>query len=136
MRKLNLLSIAFCLSLSLLPAHLIAATYDGSVPLLCATVTVLECEETGECQRRTAESVNLPQFVKVNAQQQTLSAVGQSETTTPIKRLEHLDGRLILQGGESGRGWSLVITEETGKLSAAIVEDGGTFVIFGACIPQ
>ena len=136
MRMLNMLSIPFCLSLSLLPVPLMAATYDGSVPLLCATVTVLECEETGECPRRTVESVNLPQFVKINTQQQTLSAVGQSETTTPIKRLEHLDGRLILQGGEAGRGWSLVITEETGKLSAAIVEDGGTFVIFGACIPQ
>jgi len=133
---LNMLSIAFCLSLALLPAHLMAATYDGSVPLLCAAMTVLECEETGECLRSTAESVNLPQFVKINAQQQTLSAAGKGEVTTPIKRLEHLDGRLILQGGEAGRGWNLVITEETGKLSAAIVDEGGTFVIFGACTSQ
>jgi hypothetical protein len=110
-----------------------AATYDGSAPLLCALGTVLECERNSDCQRRTAEEISLPYFVRINTQQKNLSAADGSGSTTPIERVEHLDGRLLLQGGEVGKGWSIVITEATGSMSAAIVEDTGSFVIFGAC---
>jgi hypothetical protein len=48
-------------------------------------------------------------------------------------RSQRLDGRLILQGGENGRGWSATINEESGQLTAAVVEDYFTFSIFGAC---
>ena len=46
-------------------------------------------------------------------------------------RSQRLDGRLILQGGENGRGWSATINEESGQLAAAVVYF--TFSIFGAC---
>lgn len=36
-------------------------------------------------------------------------------------------------GGQGGRGWTAVISEATGKLSATISEDGMAFIIFGAC---
>lgn len=48
-------------------------------------------------------------------------------------RSQRLDGRLILQGGENGRGWSATINGESGQLAAAVVEDYFTFSIFGAC---
>ncbi len=51
------------------------------------------------------------------------------------KEDEHNPGNLIMQGGEAGRGWTLVISEETGKMSATISEDRVGFVIFGACTP-
>lgn len=43
------------------------------------------------------------------------------------------DGKLILQGMEDGRGWSLVIVEETGKMSAAIAGSQVGFVVSGNC---
>jgi hypothetical protein len=43
------------------------------------------------------------------------------------------NGKLILQGIEDGRGWSLVIVEETGKMSATIAGDQVGFVVFGNC---
>ena len=48
-------------------------------------------------------------------------------------RSQRLDGRLILQGGENGQGWSATINGESGQLAAAVVEDYFTFSIFGAC---
>ena len=129
-----LLAILVTLCLGLLPRYPVAAaTYDGSVPFLCGLMTILECDDTGECQRRAAASVNLPQFVKVDAQQQKLLAADESGDSTPIERVERLDGRLLIQGGEGGRGWSAVVNEETGKLSATVVDETVAFIIFGAC---
>ena len=61
---------------------------------------------------------------------------GHSEETgrlSPIHRVEHVDGSLIVQGGQTGRAWSLTIAEDTGKLLATISAEGAGFVIFGAC---
>jgi hypothetical protein len=131
MRKLQ--ALWSVLIIGLMPAVLVAAPADGSTPLLCAVITVTECMPTGECQRETAESVNIPQFIRVDVAQKTLHAADDTNRTTAIKSREHLDGRLILQGGEGGRGWSMVIAEATGKMSATVVEDEVGFVIFGAC---
>ena len=44
-----------------------AGKYDGSAPLLCAAMSVTECEADGRCQRRSAEHVNLPSLFRVDA---------------------------------------------------------------------
>jgi hypothetical protein len=61
MHKLTAFWLALCLSL--MPFAVFAAQYDGSVPLLCAVIEVLDCEAGAECHRGDAESVNLPPFV-------------------------------------------------------------------------
>jgi hypothetical protein len=43
-------------------------------------------------------------------------------------------GRLVIQGGEAGRGWSAAIAEETGLMAVAVVDDDATFSVFGACM--
>jgi hypothetical protein len=40
---------------------------------------------------------------------------------------------MILQGIEDGRGWSIIISEDTGKMTATASQDDVGFVIFGAC---
>ena len=41
--------------------------------------------------------------------------------------------RLILQGGENGRAWSLVIDQKTGEMTAAVADHDGGFMIAGVC---
>ena len=41
--------------------------------------------------------------------------------------------RLLLQGSDAGRAWSVVIGQKTGALTAAIVDHDGGFLISGAC---
>jgi hypothetical protein len=47
--------------------------------------------------------------------------------------MERENGRIVLHGGQKGRGWTAVISAETGKLSATISDEGTAFIIFGAC---
>jgi hypothetical protein len=61
---------------------------------------------------------------------QTISAGDKRSTLRSAMRL---DGELIVQGGEHGKGWSATINEETGRMAAAVIESDYTFSLFGAC---
>jgi hypothetical protein len=50
--------------------------------------------------------------------------------------MEHSNGRLILQGTQTGKGWSMVITEATGKMTLTASGEEVGFIVFGACTPQ
>jgi hypothetical protein len=107
-----------------------AGQFDGSKPFLCAMTTILECDGSGRCERRTHEDASAPTFLRFDVASRVLTAGANRRTTFQSTRL---DGRLILQGGENGRGWSATINEESGQLAAAVVDDDFTFSIFGAC---
>ena len=110
------------------------ANFDGSVPLLCVPIEITECEAAGKCYQGTAEDVNLPQFIRVNLKEKILSGVGaDADRKTPIDFMERENGKIVLHGGQNGRGWTAVISEETGKLVATISDEGMAFIIFGAC---
>jgi hypothetical protein len=112
-----------------------APAADGARPLLCAMMTVLECDASGRCERRTLENRELPPFVLVDPAKHTVSATGADTRRTQITSAVQRDGRLIVQGGEEGRSWSATIASDTGKMAVAVVDHDATFSIFGACIP-
>jgi hypothetical protein len=109
-----------------------AGKQDGSAPLLCVPTGVTECGAEGECKRGTAESVNLPQFIRVDVKAMTIRSE-EEKRESPIKTVEHMNGKLILQGTQGERGWTMLIAEDTGRLSATVTADGEGFVVFGAC---
>ena len=123
---------ALVMAAALTPAISRAAPVDGSVPMVCAGSEIRECEAGGECTRRMAEEVNLPTLMRLDSQAKTLAALG-DKRTTPIQAVERRDGRLVMYGGQEGRGWTMVIVEATGKMSGTVVDDQVSFVIFGAC---
>jgi hypothetical protein len=132
------LNVAFIVGLFAVtgPAIGADAKFDGSVPLLCVPIEITECDQGGGCYQGTAEDVNLPQFIRVNLKEKVLSGVGDSaDRTTPIDFMERENGKIVLHGGQRGRGWTALITEETGKLVATISDEGTAFIIFGACTP-
>ncbi len=136
MGKLAGIILATCMCI--VPHQIAAADFDGSAPLLCAVIRAMECGAETGCETGTASSINLPQFFRVDFEEKRLTAVKASgeKRSTPIKTLERIDGKIIIQGGENGRGWSAVIGGETGKMSVAVSGDQVGFVVFGACIPQ
>ena len=109
--------------------------FDGSAPMLCAPTVVTECGADGDCRRGTPASVNLPEFLKVDLKAMKVYAEGTGRES-PIRNIEHLNGVLVVQGGQNGRAWSMTVTEETGKMSATISTEGEGFIIFGACAVQ
>src|SRR5262245_12005559 len=109
-----------------------AGKFDGSAPMLCVPVMISECRLEGECRRVTAESVNLPQFMKVDAKTQKVYS-DEAGRASPVTAVEHVDGNLVLEGAQAGRGWTMTISEETGKMSLAISSSGEGWVGFGHC---
>jgi hypothetical protein len=54
--------------------------------------------------------------------------------------LEHIDGKLIIEGAQDGienvrdgLGWTMAINEESGEMVLTAAGDRVGFVVFGAC---
>ena len=114
-----------------------AGKFDGSAPVICGTTAVMECGADGRCQRGTATDVNFPAIFQVDAAGKKLKNLqenkGQQGTESAIRAVDHANGKMILSGVEGDRGWSVLIHESTGQMSAAVAGDGEGFVIFGQC---
>ena len=62
--------------------------------------------------------------------------------TSQIKRVEHIENKLILQGVEEGvenvndgLAWSMAISKKSGMVVLSASGDGVAYVVFGTCIP-
>jgi hypothetical protein len=112
-----------------------AGKYDGSVPLLCVPLSITECGAEGECQKGTPQSVNLPQFFRVDFKTMTLRAVEENRESA-IKNVDRVNGNMILQGVQGQLGWTMLISEDIGQMSATIAGAGEGYLIFGTCTLQ
>ena len=144
MRKLKL-TVLLMLCIFITPLPVVAGDFDGSQPLLCAFIDIIECGADDACNEVTAESINAPQFLKIDFKRKKISATHESgdKRTTEIMHMGLIDGKLILQGMEDGQegvrdglGWSMAIAQETGKMVLTGSGDQVGFVVFGACMPQ
>lgn len=120
--------------LALVSPAVAAGKYDGSKPMLCAISAMSECTADGKCERSAPQAGNnLPTFVRVDVKGKLLTDNDGSGRKTEIKVSTILDGQLMLQGGENGKAWSMVIASEGGTFGASVVEDDGLFALFGHC---
>ena len=119
----------------LLPAHPAFAELDTSNPLLCSVINVAEYSLEEDCFEGTAETFDLPQFIRIDFQNNIISEVGENtrQRKSKISNFKRVDNSVILQGIENGRSWSVIVDKETGKMSATTSEARVGFVVFGAC---
>ena len=126
-----------CLALSVS-----ASPFDGAQPLICASTEILECVPGDGCNRVAAESVDAPQFMRIDFNAKSISSerLDGGTRVSEIERSEVVDGKLMLQGAEDGietirdgLGWTLSIGQESGKMTLTGSGDAVGFVIFGAC---
>ena len=111
-----------------------AGKYDGSAPMICAVTSMVECTPDGKCERSAPQAGNnLPTVLRVDVKDGNLAANDGSGRKTSIKTSGVVDGQLMLQGAENGKAWNMVIGSETGKWGGSVVEDDGSFAIFGSC---
>jgi hypothetical protein len=109
----------------------------GVDSMLCATNSVVECQDDGDCSTGSPSEMNVPQFIEVDLRGKRLSTTRASglNRATEILYLQRQGEQIVLQGYENGRAFSFVIREKTGLLSAAIAAEGLTVGVFGACTP-
>jgi hypothetical protein len=132
----KLIGIALISLTFLMPYHLPAAESDTSSPLLCSVINAAEYTLDEGCLEGTADSFDLPQFIKIDLKNQTINEVGENtkKRTSKIINLKRIDSKIIMQGIENGRSWSVIIDEKTGKMSAAASDEGIGFVVLGYCL--
>ena len=122
-------------ALILVPTMGWAQDFDGTSPLLCASVDAMACAPGEACTQATVEELNVPQFLRVDVAQKLVSTTRADgeQRTSEIQSLQLNDGELIMQGTQGGLAWSAAIARASGKLSLSAVGDRVAFVIFGAC---
>ena len=116
-----------------------AAAFDGENVLLCATQVVNQCDEGLDCGEVYPASANIPDFFVVDATNNSISTIG-SQNVAVVERIEHLDGKLVLQGADDGLenvrdgiAWTMTINEDSGKMILSGIGDSFVMVVFGAC---
>ena len=89
------------------------------------------------------QEINLPQFFKIDIKKKQIKGIrpGGAESEARIGSLQHLDGKIILQGVQDGLkderdgvGWTVAIMEDTGGMVLTASGDMVGFVVFGSCI--
>ncbi len=131
----KLVGIVFVILTFILPLNLSAAVFDGSSPLLCAGIEAFGCDIEYGCIEGTVESMDIPQFIRIDIGNNKISTPegSKEKRVSVIRNFQRDKGVMILQGIEDGRGWSIIISEDTGKMTATASQDDVGFVIFGAC---
>jgi len=131
---------AIAILMTFLGAALLAmpasAGFDGTKPMVCSISDTGECQEDGGCAESDAGAIRAPSFVRVDVEGRKIQVLdeGREDEVTPVLGVERQAGRLILFGAEAGRGWSLVISQESGEITVSISGDGSTLAAFGDCI--
>ncbi len=141
MKYLKILIVIAASNFALNPVF--ANTFDGSETLLCSIHSILECGDDYQCKQVTPQSVNLVNFFEVSVADKEIRAAGLARegAKTTIERVEHVGGKLLMQGGDlheddghEGIGWSIIISEADGKFSMSGISNSFALVGFGACL--
>lgn len=136
--------LGFILFLNIVAVSVVGAgDVIGKQPLLISIIRAIECTPEGSCREVKPETIQLPQFLKIDFKQNIIlpAAVGDETPATRIERQEFIDGKLILQGAEDGYekmrdglGWTMAISEETGQVVLTASGEQVAFVVFGAAL--
>lgn len=112
-----------------------AEDLTGAERFLCSAATAMLCVETAECFTVTPWEADIPQFVVVDVKRGVISTTRASaqRRSTPIRNVHRDADRVFLQGAQAGRAFSFVIEEVTGLMTVAVLRDGVTVNVFGAC---
>lgn len=106
--------------------------------ILCTTVQVTSCLDNGDCVVDLPWNLNVPQFIEMDLKGKRLATTKASgeNRATAIDTLRREAGVIVIQGFEKGRAFSIVISEASGLMSAAVATEGKSVGVFGACTPM
>jgi len=107
-----------------------ADVIDGTKPLLCASIEVLDCDPGETCERGIPEIMGAPQFLRVDFAKNEIAG---PLRTTKIRSMEKDNDQIILQGYEIGLGWTIAIDRTAGNARITFAGWDSTFIVFAAC---
>ena len=128
--------------LLIIPFLAFADDFDGSKPLSGSVDKILEIYPSRINNDADPDTVGLPRNFFIDFQEKIIRPSKDSliRRTSKIKRVEHIENKLILQGIEDGvenvddgLAWSIAISKKTGKVVLSASGDGVAYAVFGTC---
>ena len=124
------------------PFPAIGGDFDGTKPLGGSVDKILEIYPSRINNDADPDTVGLPRNFFIDFKEKMIRPSKDSiiRRTSSIKRIEHVENKLVLQGIEEGvenvddgLAWSIVISKKTGKVVLSASGDGVAYVVFGTC---
>lgn len=128
MKKLCLLPIAV-LSLATAAA---AEDFDGSRPLICKAVDGHDCLPTERTCKPLKPEKGKDLNLKIDVASKTVKSPFRN-ALLPIQNVMNNTASLVLQGASSPLVWNATVHRTTGRLTIAIIDREGAYVVFGQC---
>jgi hypothetical protein len=107
--------------------------FDGSKPLLCATIDAHSCDPGQVCERGLPADLGVPQFLRIDFSKKIV--VGPARTT-PIRFMEAGAGQILMQGTELGFAWTIALDTADATMTLSLVNREDAYTLFGACTPN
>jgi hypothetical protein len=130
--KTNYPALAFAVVSCFASATLSAADFDGTRPLLCATIDAHDCDPGEICLRALPAELGMPQFLRIDFAKQVVTG---PQRATAIRFMDNGLAQILMQGTELGYAWTIVLDKTDGSLTVTLVNREDTLVLFGACTP-
>ncbi len=120
------------------------APFDGKTNLVCTVQQLFECDSYAGC-RAVGEDVAFPiRHLDVDVGKRTIRIEHlDADLTSPINTSEVVQGKLLLQGTDSGikgetggGGYTLSINQTYGNMILTVAGHDVAFVGMGACIAK
>ena len=136
--------IGFGIIASVLGVAASAADFDGSEPLICSFARIVECDAGSDCRSETNESVDAPDFIKLDFKKKKVTAIHDGVEGSPddLDNVINLSNYLVAQGVQGGAegtadslAWSASIDHVSGLIVVSASGEKAAFVVFGACTP-
>ena len=124
----NTLAALLCLAAATMAQ---ASDFDGSKPLICATVEAVDCSPGIPCTRGLPDDVGAPAFMRIDFKKKQISG---PHRVTEIRFMEKDKDQLLMQGTELGFAWTVVI-DAAGRMSIALTDRTAAITLFGSCTP-
>ena len=112
-----------------------AASYGEKEPFTCAPIRIVSCLPSGDCEPETAETVNVPQFLRFDVARREIKGKRPDGAllTAAIDTVRHNEENMTLQGMEGQIMWSVMIDGDSGEMILLAGGKKAAFVAFGAC---
>ena len=121
--------ILFGLLVAVSPA-LAEDVFDGTKPLLCASIEALDCDPGVTCERGIPEIMGAPQFLRIDFAKNEIAG---PQRITKIRSMEKDDDQIVMQGYEIGLGWTFAIDRLTGNARISFAGWNSSFIVFAVC---
>ncbi|MFM0716986.1 hypothetical protein PQQ53_10240 [Paraburkholderia strydomiana] len=123
-------SVLLTILLSVVALDTWAAGFDGSKPLLCATIDAHACDPGIACTRSLPDDIGAPRFLSLDFDKKVITGPAR---TTPMHVASKDANQIIMDGTEMGFGWTLVVDSTDGSMTLTIVNSQDAMVLFGNC---